>query len=117
MTITVRLFANFREAAEKDRMEVTGVTDVASLIEKLVELCGDKMAKELYRPKGKRVTETVHILVNDKMVDVRGGLKTPLKDGDVVAIFPPVAGGGPTRKELERYGRQIIIPDFRKTGS
>jgi adenylyltransferase/sulfurtransferase len=116
MAITVKFFANFREAAGRDKAQVEGAADVGSLIEKLVKLCGEKLAREIYLPNSKELVETVHILVNGKVINILNGLDTPLKDGDVVAIFPPVSGGVLTPKELERYGRQIIIPGFGKEG-
>jgi len=116
MTITVKFFANFREAAGRDGTQVEGVKDVGSLVEKLVKLCGEKLAREIYLPKTNELVETVHILVNGKVINILGGLKTPLKDGDVVAIFPPVSGGALTPKELERYSRQILIPGLGKGG-
>jgi adenylyltransferase/sulfurtransferase len=115
MTITVRLFANFREAVGKDHVQVSGANDVASLIDKLVEVYGEKLAKELYEPGGKRLIGTVSILVNGKAVKT-SSLNTPLKDGNVVAIFPPVAGGSLSKKERGRYNRQVIIPGFGMKG-
>jgi molybdopterin synthase sulfur carrier subunit len=112
MPIIVRLFANFREVVGKDRIEVAGVANVASLLEKLVEIYGEKLARELYLPGSREPKETVHILVNNKVMSLHKGLSVPLKDGDVIAIFPPVAGGGLLRKELGWYGRQIIIQGF-----
>ncbi|MEW6221876.1 MAG: ubiquitin-like small modifier protein 1 [Candidatus Hadarchaeota archaeon] len=93
MAVVVKLYANFREAAGKDIVEVEGAKDVASLVDRLVETCGEKLARELYHPGGKKLLETVHILVNGKVMGIIGGLTTPVKDGDVVAIFPPVSGG------------------------
>jgi len=93
MTVKVKLYANFKEACGKDSVQVEGAKDVASLIEKLVEMCGKKLVEELYYPGGKRMVETVQILVNGRGIKIPSGLGTLLKDGDVVAIFPPVAGG------------------------
>ncbi|GAJ22964.1 unnamed protein product, partial [marine sediment metagenome] len=41
----------------------------------------------------RELRKTVNILVNGRGLDLLQKLDTPLKDGDVVAIFPPVAGG------------------------
>lgn len=116
MTITVKLFANFREAVGKERVEVGDVKDIASLLDELVRRFGDKLAKELYSPGTRKLRDTVNILVNGRGVSLLEGLDTKLKGGDVVAIFPPVSGGRLSKKELERYGRQIIIPGFGKKG-
>ena len=93
MSITVKLFANFRDAAGKDQEVVEGATDLASALEELARRFGTKFVKQLYSQKDNRIRETVSVMVNGKMADLRHDLKTPLKDGDVVAIFPPVAGG------------------------
>lgn len=116
MAITVKFFANFREAVGKEREQVEGVKDVASLLDELVRRFGKPLSEELYSPETRQIRDTVNILVNGRGVSFLDGLGTPLKDGDVVAIFPPVSGGGLTKKELERYGRQIIIPGFGKKG-
>jgi len=114
MAITIKLFANFREAASRDIVEIDA-TNVDALLDKLVEICGTGLAKQLYDKNGK-LRDIVHILVNGRGINLLDRLKTKLKDGDTVAIFPPVSGGGLTSDELERYGRQIIIPGFGKRG-
>lgn len=93
MAVTMKFFANFSEAAGKDQEVVDGVIDLASLFEELSRRFGNNLVKQLYSQKDLRLRETVHILVNGKRIEVLHDLKTPLKYGDVVAIFPPVAGG------------------------
>jgi molybdopterin synthase sulfur carrier subunit len=92
--VTVKFFAGFREAAGKEQEKVEGVMDVGSLLEELVRKFGEKMLVQLYEPGTRKLRGIVHILVNGRSINLLEGLKTPLKDGDVVAIFPPVAGGG-----------------------
>jgi len=114
MAITVKLFANFREVAGRDKVEINAA-DVNALLDKLVEICGTELAKQLYDKNGK-LRDTVHILVNGRGINLLKGLSTKLKEGDTVAIFPPVSGGGLTSNELRRYSRQILIPGFGKRG-
>ena len=79
MDIEVKLFATLRDYLPKGssrfscKMEVDGRTRVQDILERL------KIPEEI--PK--------IILING----VHGKKDQPLKDGDVVSIFPPVAGG------------------------
>jgi len=93
MAIIVKFFANFREITGKEQESVEGVGNVSSLLDELVRRFGDKLAKQLYSPGTRELLETVNILVNCKGIRLLCGLNTFLKDGDVVAIFPPVSGG------------------------
>lgn len=92
MTITVKFFAGFREATGKRQERIERVNDVTSLDE-LVRRFGKKLAERLYSSDTRELRKTVNILVNSRKLDFLQELNTPLKDGDVVAIFPPVAGG------------------------
>ena len=79
MDIEVKLFATLRDYLPKGssrfscKMEVDGLTRVQDILKRL------KIPEEI--PK--------IILING----VHGKKEQPLKDGDVVSIFPPVAGG------------------------
>ncbi len=117
MAVTVKFFANFREAAGREQERVEAVANVASLMDELVRRFGKKLVEQLYEPSTRRLRGTVHILLNGRGINLLEGLNTPLKDGDVIAIFPPVSGGGSlTPEELERYSRQILIRGFGEEG-
>ena len=93
MAVTVRFFANFRDAAGKDREVVEKAADVASLLDQLCRRFGGNLVKLLFSSDKKELREDMTILVNGKPIRLLNGINTPLKEGDVVAIFPPVAGG------------------------
>lgn len=117
LAITVKFFASFREATGREQEIVEKAANVASLLEELTKRFGDKLSRLLYEPGTNKLRDTVNILVNGRGINLLSGLQTKLRDGDVVAIFPPVSGGATlTPEELERYNRQIIISGFEKRG-
>jgi molybdopterin synthase sulfur carrier subunit len=93
MEITVKFFANFREATGKGKITVSEVSSVRELLDKLVGEFGRKLYDLLYESSTGKLRETVNILVNGNAINLLGGLNTKLEDGDTVAIFPPISGG------------------------
>jgi len=86
MKVTVRVYTFLREKLgwkEKEFYLPEGA--------KLADLI--KGVDELRNVLGENPLQGFHILVNGINVALRQGLETPLKDGDVVDIFPPAAGG------------------------
>ena len=77
MTITVRYFASLRETVGRaeDRLDASGIGTVADVWAHLAA--------------GTALPERVLIAVNHEYTD----LAHPVKDGDEVALFPPVTGG------------------------
>lgn len=74
MKIEVRLFATFREGREKKQfLEVEETTSILDIIAKL-------QIEE---------SEIAILLLNG----IDGDATRPLKDGDVLSLFPPVGGG------------------------
>jgi len=82
--VKVKLFATLAQIARKRMVEVEA-TSASELLEKLAEIYGEDFKRELL---GGMI-----FLVNGINIEHLKGLDTPLKDGDVVSIFPPIGGG------------------------
>ncbi len=98
MNVRVRLFAALREAAGKDSIDVPlpdGAT-VSDLVQHLQEM----------EPALDGVAGAIYAAVNNRYVSP----DTPLKDGDEVALFPPVSGGQ-ERKMFEITREPISMDD------
>lgn len=95
MKISVRLFTTLRELAgrgeETLKFNVTGVT-VKDVLDELVRRHGQEFKDYLY-DSGGRVREYLQLLVNGKSISLLEETHTKLKEGDKVAIVPPVGGG------------------------
>lgn len=81
--IEVKLFASLRTAAGEKRY-FTEASTVKELLREASERYGDKFAARL---------KIATILVNGKNIAHLRWKKTRLKDGDIVSLFPPLAGG------------------------
>ncbi|AGB32955.1 MoaD family protein [Natrinema pellirubrum DSM 15624] len=92
MDIDLRFFATFREAVgEKERTRTVAddatVGDVLASLEAEYEgLEGQLLADGEVRPQ-------LSVLKNGRNVVHMEGVDTTLEAGDVVSVFPPVAGG------------------------
>lgn len=82
MKVTVKLFASYRDAIGKDQVELE-VDDPASVATVLTRL------KELFPKLSERLGVNMLIALNAEYASI----KSPVKDGDEMALFPPVSGG------------------------
>lgn len=95
--VKVRLFTTLREIANKreetlnfsDNQKVT--VDVA--LKNLAKKYGEPFAAYLYDKKTGLPKGFLQFLVNGMSTSTLNGLETELKEGDVLAILPPVGGG------------------------
>ncbi|KPV62614.1 MAG: ThiS family protein [Candidatus Bathyarchaeota archaeon BA1] len=96
ITVKVKLFATFREVAGGRReadVELPEKATVMDLIEGLSQLFGYEIKDNLLDFETGDLKPLNKVLINGCNAELLQKLKTPLKEGDVVALFPPVGGG------------------------
>jgi adenylyltransferase/sulfurtransferase len=65
----------------------------------------------------REVPAHINIYLNNREIHTLQGKKTPLNDGDEVAVIPAIAGGAAlTPEQVERYSRHIIMPQVGPIG-
>jgi len=93
--VTVRFFTTLREIVgkgeEKYEVKVTDLT-VSELLKRLEEKYGKPFQEYVYDEKGE-VKGYLQLLVNGRSITTLQGMGTKLKEGDTLAIIPPVGGG------------------------
>ena len=94
MKIKVKFFTSLREITGKkeDEIQSSSVITVEELLAHLSKKYGREFIEYLYDEKG-NVLEYIQILINGRGSNELQGFETKLKEGDTVAIFPPVGGG------------------------
>ncbi len=100
MNIRVRLFASLREAAGQDtlHLEVPDGATVRQVVEQVHQIL----------PTTRGVAGAIYAAVNNRYVNP----DTPLREGDEVALFPPVSGGeDPTPKRFEVTDAPLSLDD------
>lgn len=92
--VRVRYFTTLRELAEtpEERIRLKNRATLSDLIEVIASKYGKEAQNYLYK-KGK-IDPSIYFLINGKNSRILSGLKTKLKDGDIIAIIPPIGGGG-----------------------
>ena len=94
MKVKVKFFTSLREITGKkeDEIQSPRTIRVKELLDSLSKKYGREFNDYLYDEKGK-VRTYIQILVNGRGIKVLQGFETKLKEGDTIAIFPPVGGG------------------------
>ena len=94
MEVEVRFYAMLREVAGKkaERVVLPPKSLVRDLIDLLVERYGDEFARYVYDSE-KQVRSFLSYMLNGVNINSLDRFDTMLKDGDVLALLPPVGGG------------------------
>jgi len=94
MKVEVKFFTSLREITGKkaDEIQLQNIITVKELLTLLSEKYGKKFREYIYNKKGK-VQDFLSFLVNGRNINVLQGFDTELKQGDIIAIIPPVGGG------------------------
>jgi molybdopterin synthase sulfur carrier subunit len=92
MTVKIRFFARFRELLGTDIItEPAAGTTFAGLIRDVARRNGEGY-DAIFDGQG-NFREFVILMRNGKRVEPAEAEKTPVADGDEIAVFPPVSGG------------------------
>jgi molybdopterin synthase sulfur carrier subunit len=92
MSVKIRFFARFRELFGADVMtDVVAGTMFTSLITMIAKKNPEGYAA-IFDETG-TFHEFVILMKNGKRIEIADAAKTPVVDGDEIAVFPPVAGG------------------------
>jgi len=93
----VRFFTTLREITGKreETLEFPDDEDVTveKVLGKLAERYGKGFVEYVYDSRSGDVKDFLQFLVNGRSTSTLKGLKTELRDGDILAILPPVGGG------------------------
>ncbi len=67
--------------------------NVETLINALIQQYGEEVKEKFIDPETNQLTDRLVMFVNGTNVKNLQGPKTELKDGDLIALFPPSGGG------------------------
>jgi len=90
-TVKVRLFATLRKKYGVKELTVKCDGTLRGVMENASKIIGEGFIKEIYDEKQGKVKENMIVMINGRNVkDIK---EIKIKDGDIIAIFPPLAGG------------------------
>ena len=94
MRVTLKFFTSLREITGKkeEEIELPRTVTVEEALKHISKKHGHQFRNYVYDEKG-RVWSHLLFLVNGRSITTLQGFKTKLRDGDKVAILPPVGGG------------------------
>jgi len=96
MKIKVKGFLTLRKAMGDRASLVVNVAEhtIRGLLRELSNIFGENFRDLLFEPHTSEVRDHIVILVNGRHYrNLPGNLDSELREGDEVALFPPVAGG------------------------
>jgi MoaD family protein len=94
-TITVRFYTFLRHLLGIDSLslEAENVGEVISLLEEKFESRFQEQVRLRGIKSSTRLRDSCLLLLNGLKVDMENSSRTELREGDVLHIFPPAAGG------------------------
>jgi len=92
VSVKILLFATLRSKYKTRELTVTCDGTLLNMIENASKTLGPEFIDDVYDRNRGKVRDDMIIMVNGRNIkDLKGEIT--LKDNDVVAIFPPLAGG------------------------
>lgn len=92
VSVKIMLFATLRNKYGRKELTVECDGTLKGLIESASKILGEEFYNDVYDSGSNSVRSDLIFMVNGRNIkDLKGDIE--LKDEDVVAIFPPLAGG------------------------
>ncbi|MEM2249568.1 MAG: MoaD/ThiS family protein [Candidatus Bathyarchaeia archaeon] len=92
MSVKILLFATLRSKYKIRELAVACDGTLLSMIENASKILGPEFIDDVYDRNRGKIRDDMIIMVNGRNIkDLKGEIT--LKDNDVIAIFPPLAGG------------------------
>ena len=94
ISVQVKFFTTLREIVGKkeEQIKLSDSTTLETLLKQLSKKYGEDFEDYVYDELGK-VRGHLQFLINGKSASTDQGMKTKLREGDEIAILPPVGGG------------------------
>jgi len=96
LRVKVRYFTTLRELARsaEEELEIKNNTSLADLVKEVASKYGKEAHNYLYQNgENGKADPSIYFLINGMNARMLSGMDTELRDGDVVAIIPPIGGG------------------------
>ncbi len=93
MQITVQGYLTFKELVGKCQIFMPAASTLRDLLDSLQDDLGERFKQAAYAGHQELAGQFVVLLNGRHSTHLPDGVNTVLQDGDVVAIFPPIAGG------------------------
>lgn len=91
-SVKIMLFATLRSKYKTRELTVKCDGTLLNLVENASKILGPEFIADVYDSKKGKVRDDMIIMVNGRNIkDLKA--EVTLKDNDVIAIFPPLAGG------------------------
>jgi molybdopterin synthase sulfur carrier subunit len=92
VSVKITLFATLRSKYKTRELAVTCDGTLLNMLENASKILGPEFVDDVYDKKRGKVRDDMIIMVNGRNIkDLKGEIT--LKENDVIAIFPPLAGG------------------------
>jgi MoaD family protein len=96
-TVTIKFFATFREITGKreEKMEIDQKeTTILDILDRLSNEYGKSFKDFVFESsKRKSLRSQISVMVDGQSIMNLEKLRTRIKDGDTIAILPPISGG------------------------
>ena len=97
MQVSVRFFTSLREITGKREETLEFAKDSAATLEDVLQKLTKKYGKDfkeyVYDQRTDQPKGYLQFLINGKSISPAKGTQTRIRNGDVLAIIPPVGGG------------------------